>query len=51
MPLWSYTIMHGDAKLTPENRATLRAWSAAALSHERTQEPKAPADEKEKGPQ
>lgn len=30
MPLKSYTILHGDAKLTEEQKQTLIDWSASA---------------------
>jgi hypothetical protein len=46
MPPWYYNAVHGDAKLTPENRDVLRVWSSEALSRERDQAQQRPRDEK-----
>jgi hypothetical protein len=46
MPTWYYTAVHGDSKLTPENREALRVWSREALSRERDQAQQRPRDEK-----
>ena len=49
MPLWFYTAVHRGANLSPEDRATLRTWSAGALKHERGQDQKEhDNDEKER---
>jgi Haem-binding domain len=29
MPPWSYTLMHAEARLTPEEKAALKAWFAS----------------------
>jgi hypothetical protein len=48
MPLWFYTAAHREAKLSPEDRATLRTWSAELLPRERDQDHKEPDDEKDR---
>ena len=49
MPPWFYTAVRREAKLSPSDRAALRAWSGGALQHERDQDHKEPGDGRERG--
>jgi hypothetical protein len=49
MPPWSYTLVHLDAKLLPEERAALQAWSVGTLPRESNQDQTGAADEKARG--